>query len=162
MMFAALTSAMIVRKGSSLDWQKLHAALDPLLQYAAAAGQQRYTRNSRRRVASFMGGVESPGESPARWLYVTLGLGLALRGRPVHGVGCSCGPGILSRNQSQQFIFLSVHGHSCAARIGRFGGLIYVIGSSVSLNCGGARWMRHRATGISWTFFGCICSCCFG
>ena len=33
MTFAALTSALIVRKGSSLDWQQLHVAVDPLLQY---------------------------------------------------------------------------------------------------------------------------------
>ena len=42
MMFAAFTSALIVRKGSSLDWQKLHLAVDPLLQHRFAPRQQRH------------------------------------------------------------------------------------------------------------------------
>ena len=39
MTFAALTSALIVRKGSSFDWQSFTLAVDPLPEHGAATGQ---------------------------------------------------------------------------------------------------------------------------
>src|SRR5258708_13134163 len=76
MMFAAFSSALIVRKGSSLDWRTfpLPSVLyfNTLLLLASSVTLE----VSRRRVATFMGGLKSRVESPARWLYITLFLGL--------------------------------------------------------------------------------------
>src|SRR5260370_28399825 len=76
MMFAAFTSALIVRKGSSLDWRSftLRSILyfNTLLLLASSGTLE----VSRRRIATFMGGLRSQVESPARWLYITLFLSL--------------------------------------------------------------------------------------
>src|SRR5437660_9819333 len=76
MMFAAFTSALIVRKGSSLDWR--HFSLPSTLYFNTLLllASSVTLEVSRRRVATFMGGVKNRVESPARWLYVTLVLGL--------------------------------------------------------------------------------------
>ena len=42
MMFAAFTSALIVRKGFIAGLADLHVAVDPLLQHSSAPRQQRY------------------------------------------------------------------------------------------------------------------------
>ena len=76
MMFAAFSSALIVRKGSSLDWQGFTLPsilyLNSLLLIASSVTLE----IARRRVATFMGGLKTQAESPARWLYITLFLGL--------------------------------------------------------------------------------------
>src|SRR6202171_6792709 len=76
MMFAAFTSALIVRKGSSLDWRtfKLPSILFFNTGLLLASGVT--LEVSRRRIAAFMGNLKSQVESPAPWLYVTLSLGL--------------------------------------------------------------------------------------
>ena len=76
MTFAALTSAMIVRKGASLDWRSFTLPSILYLDTALLLGSSVTLEIARRRVARFMGGIVIPGESPARWLYITLGLGL--------------------------------------------------------------------------------------
>src|ERR1700693_5814279 len=76
MMFAAFTSALIVRKGSSLDWRTFTLPsilyFNTLLLLASSVTLE----VSRRRVAPFSGGSKSQVGSPARWLYITLCLGL--------------------------------------------------------------------------------------
>ena len=76
MMFAAFTSALVVRKGSSLDWQSFTLPsilyFNTLLLIASSVTLE----IARRRVTAFMGGLKSQAESPARWLYITLFLGL--------------------------------------------------------------------------------------
>src|ERR1035441_5816029 len=68
MMFAAFTSALFVRKGSSLDWQGFTMPsilyFNTLLLLASSVTLE----VSRRRIAAFMGGLKSQVESPARWL----------------------------------------------------------------------------------------------
>src|ERR1700719_3436223 len=76
MTFAALTSALIVRKGSSLDWQSFSLPGMLYLNTVLLLGSSVTLEIARRRVATFMGGAAVPGESPARWLYVTLMLGV--------------------------------------------------------------------------------------
>lgn len=75
MMFAAFTSALIVRQGAGNDWQ--HLALPRILFFntlvlLASSGTLELAR---RRVAIFMGPLGSQEEHPARWLYTTLLLG---------------------------------------------------------------------------------------
>ena len=76
MMFAAFTSALVVRQGSALDWRHFTFRpclyLNTLLLFASS-----FTLEvARRRIAAFMGGPRSKADHPASWLYVTLGLGL--------------------------------------------------------------------------------------
>src|SRR5260370_39096397 len=76
MSFAAFTSALIVRQASALDWR--HFSLPSVLYgntlviFASSVTLE----ISRRQVATFMGGLRAQGARPARWLYVTLFLGL--------------------------------------------------------------------------------------
>ncbi len=76
MSFAAFTSALIVRKGASLDWR--HFTLPSILYFNTILllTSSVTLEVARRRVAVFMAGVKTQAESPARWLYVTLFLGL--------------------------------------------------------------------------------------
>src|ERR1700722_12092732 len=76
MMFAAFTSALVVRKGASLDWR--HFALPSILYFNTflLLMSSVTLEVARRRVTAFMGGLRSKNESPARWLYITLFLGL--------------------------------------------------------------------------------------
>ena len=85
MTFAALTSALIVRKGSSLDWQSFTLPSILYLNTALILCSSVTLEIARRRVATFMGGVAIPGESPARWLYITL-VRFALCNRPVRSL----------------------------------------------------------------------------
>src|SRR5277367_5212600 len=76
MMFAAFTSALVVRKGSSLDWQTFTLPsilyINTLLLIASGVTLE----IARRRITTFMGRPQNQVASPALWLYVTLFLGL--------------------------------------------------------------------------------------
>ena len=81
MMFAAFTSALIVRKGSSQDWQSF--TLPSILYFNTflLLVSSVTLEVARRRVAAFMGALrthaaQNSTASPARWLYITLFLGL--------------------------------------------------------------------------------------
>src|ERR1700674_4717028 len=76
MMFAAFSSALIVRKGSSMDWQSF--ALPSILYFNTFVllVSSLTLEIARRRVNAFMRGARSEAERPALWLYVTLALGL--------------------------------------------------------------------------------------
>ena len=163
MTFAALTSALIVRKGASLDWQSFTLPSILYLNTALLLGSSVTLEIARRRVATFMGGVAIPGESPARWLYITLGLGLLfVTGQYVAWSRLRAEGLYLATNPSSSFFYLLTAAH-VAARAGRPGRIgLRDPQSSRSPNCGGARWMQRRATGTSWTCSGCICCCCFG
>src|SRR5438874_1102836 len=76
MMFAAFTSALVVRQGSAPDWRHFSLPsvmyVNTLLLFASS-----FTLEvSRRRIATFMNGARNQADNPARWLNATLGLGL--------------------------------------------------------------------------------------
>jgi cytochrome c oxidase subunit 3 len=127
MMFAAFTSALIVRKGSSLDWQtfKLPSILyfNTLLLLASSVTLE----VSRRRIATFMGGLKSQVESPARWLYITLFLGLLfVAGQYAAWTRLRAEGLYLATNPSSSFFYLLTAAHALHV-LGGLGGLIYVI-----------------------------------
>jgi cytochrome c oxidase subunit 3 len=127
MTFAALTSAMIVRKGSSLDWQ--HFTLPSILYFNTVLllGSSVALEIARRRVAGFMGGLRIPGESPARWLYITLVFGLLfVIGQYVAWVRLSAQGLYLATNASSSFFYLLTAAHVLHV-LGGLGGLLYVI-----------------------------------
>ena len=128
MTFAALTSALIVRKGSSLDWQ--HFTLPSILYFNTVLllGSSVTLEIARRRVAAFMGGIAIPGESPARWLYITLVFGLLfVIGQYVAWARLSAEGLYLATNPSSSFFYVLTATHALHV-LGGLGGLLYVIG----------------------------------
>jgi cytochrome c oxidase subunit 3 len=127
MMFAAFTSALIVRKGSSLDWRtfKLPSILFFNTGLLLASGVT--LEVSRRRIASFMGDVNNQVESPARWLYVTLFLGLLfVAGQYVAWSQLSAQGLYLATNPSSSFFYVLTATHALHV-LGGLAGLGYVI-----------------------------------
>jgi cytochrome c oxidase subunit III len=126
MMFAAFSSALIVRKASQ-DWQGFNLPailyLNTLLLFASSVTLE----VARRRIASFMGGLRTQSEHPARWLYITLVLGLLfvagqyIAWRELRAQGL-----YLATNPSSSFFYLLTATHALHI-FGGLVGLLYVI-----------------------------------
>jgi cytochrome c oxidase subunit III len=128
MMFAALTSALVVRKGSSLDWQSFTLPSILYLNTALLLGSSVTLEIARRRVARIMGGLAIPGESPARWLYITLVFGLLfVAGQYVAWNRLRAEGLYLATNPSSSFFYLLTAAHVLHV-LGGLIGLLYVIG----------------------------------
>lgn len=127
MMFAAFSSALIVRKGSSLDWQTFTLPSILYLNTLILLASSVTLEISRRRVAAFMGGLKSHAESPARWLYITLILGLLFVAGQYVAWSQLRGEGMyLATNPSSSFFYVLTATHALHV-LGGLGGLIYVI-----------------------------------
>jgi cytochrome c oxidase subunit III len=127
MTFAALTSALIVRKGSSLDWQSFTLPSILYLNTALILFSSATLEMARRRVASYMGGIAVPGESPARWLYITLVFGLLfVTGQYVAWTRLRAEGLYLATNPSSSFFYLLTAAHVLHV-LGGLIGLLYVI-----------------------------------
>jgi len=153
MMFAAFTSALIVRKGASLDWRGFRLPpvlyLNTLLLIASSVTLEA----GRRRVAAFMGGLKTLGESPARWLYITLSLGLLfVAGQYVAWLQLRAEGLYLATNPSSSFFYLLTAVHALHV-LGGLGGLIYVIRK---LSNSSLRRNQLVATARYWHFMGAL------
>ena len=127
MMFAAFSSALIVRKGSSLDWQTFTLPSILYFNTLILLASSVTLEISRRRVAAFMGGLKSHAESPARWLYMTLILGLLFVAGQYVAWSQLRGEGLyLATNPSSSFFYVLTATHALHV-LGGLGGLIYVI-----------------------------------
>ena len=127
MMFAAFTSALVVRKGASLDWR--HFTLPSILYFNTLLllVSSVTLEVSRRRVAAFMGGLRSQSESPARWLYITLSLGLLfVAGQYIAWRQLSAQGLFLATNPSSSFFYVLTAAHALHI-LGGLGGIIFVI-----------------------------------
>jgi len=127
MMFAAFTSALVVRKGSSMDWRtfKLPSILffNTLVLFASSITLE----VSRRRIALFMGKIQEQVESPARWLYLTLCLGvLFVAGQYVAWSQLRAEGLYLATNPSSSFFYVLTVTHALHV-LGGLGGLVYVM-----------------------------------
>jgi cytochrome c oxidase subunit 3 len=112
MMFAALTSALIVRKGGALDWRHFTLPSILYLNTVVLLASSASLEIARRRVAAFMGGVKATTANPARWLYATLSLGLLfLGGQYVAWRQLSAQGLYLATNPSSSFfyVFTAMH-----------------------------------------------------
>jgi cytochrome c oxidase subunit 3 len=153
MTFAALTSALVVRQGSSQDWQ--HIALPPVLYLNSlllvASGVT--LEVSRRRIAAFMGGIRNQAEKPAHWLYITLGLGLLfVAGQSFAWMQLKSQGFGLATNVSYSFFYVLTVAHALHV-FGGLGGLIRVIGK---LNHSVLRRSTLDATSRYWHFMGAL------
>ena len=150
MMFAALTSALVVRKGS-LDWR--HLALPPILYLNTVVllASSITLEISRRRVAVFMGGRRDQATSPARWLHITLFLGLLfvagqyLAWQQLRGEGL-----YLATNPSSSFFYVLTAAHALHV-VGGLAGLVYV---TRKLNTSVLRRSTLDAASRYWHFMG--------
>src|SRR5271157_522440 len=127
MMFAAFSSALIVRKGSSLDWQTFTLPSILYLNTLILLASSVTLEVSRRRVAAFMGGLKTHTENPARWLYITLSLGLLFVAGQYAAWSQLRAQGLyLATNPSSSFFYVLTATHALHV-LGGLGGLIYVI-----------------------------------
>jgi cytochrome c oxidase subunit 3 len=127
MMFAAFSSALIVRKGSSLDWQTFTLPSVLYLNTLILLASSVTLEVSRRRVVAFMGGLKSQAESPARWLYITFILGLLFVAGQYAAWSQLRAQGLyLATNPSSSFFYVLTATHALHV-MGGLGGLIYVI-----------------------------------
>lgn len=153
MMFAAFTSALFVRKGSSLDWKTF--TLPPVLYFNTLLllASSVTLEVSRRRVAAFMGSMTSQVEDPARWLYITLFLGLLFVGGQYVAWSQLRAEGLyLATNPSSSFFYLLTVTHALHV-LGGLGGLIYIIRK---LSKSVLRRNQVVATARYWHFMGIL------
>ena len=150
MMFAAFTSAFIVRKASQ-DWQTFTLPsilyLNTLLLIASSVTLE----IARRRITTFMGGLKIQVANPARWLHITLFLGLLfVAGQYVAWTQLRADGLYLATNPSSSFFYLLTATHALHV-LGGLGGLIYVIRK---LNKSILRRNQLVATARYWHFMG--------
>jgi cytochrome c oxidase subunit III len=127
MTFAAFTSALVVRQGAAMDWH--HLVLPRILYFNTLAllASSATLEIARRRVAVFMGGLRSLEENPARWLYVTLFLGLIfVVGQYAAWLQLRSQGLYLATNPNSSFFYLLTAIHALHV-LGGLSGLTYVI-----------------------------------
>ncbi len=154
MTFAAFTSALIVRQGGATDWR--HFTLPPVLYLNTLViiASSVTLEISRRRIANFMGGLKDEGnESPGRWLYITLFLGLLfVAGQTVAWMQLRAQGFGLATNISYSFFYVLTVAHALHV-FGGLGGLVRVI---AKLNHSTLRRSTLDATSRYWHFMGVL------
>jgi cytochrome c oxidase subunit 3 len=155
MTFAAFTSALIVRQGSARDWQHFSLPSILYLNTLIIIASSVTLEVARRRVASFMSGlrVKSSAENPARWLYITLFLGLLFVAGQTFAWMQLRSQGLkLATNISYSFFYVLTVAHALHL-LGGLGGLVRVIGK---LNSAVLKRSTLRATSLYWHFMGVL------
>jgi cytochrome c oxidase subunit 3 len=127
MSFAAFTSALIVRQGSATDWRHLTLPgilyLNTLVLFASSIALE----VARPRVSMFMGGQRDQVTSPARWLYITLLLGLLfVAGQYVAWLQLRSQGLYLATNPNSSFFYVLTAMHALHIS-GGLGGLVRVV-----------------------------------
>ncbi|MGB2604773.1 MAG: cytochrome c oxidase subunit 3 [Candidatus Sulfotelmatobacter sp.] len=127
MSFAALTSALVVRQGSGIDWQPI--TLPPILypNTLVLLASSVTLEIARRRMAGYTRGIESQIAAPMRWLLITLSLGLLfVAGQYIAWLQLKAAGLYLATNASSSFFYVFTGLHA-AHVLGGLAGLIYVI-----------------------------------
>jgi cytochrome c oxidase subunit 3 len=157
MTFAAFTSALIVRQGGATDWRHFTLPSVLYLNTLVIVASSITLEISRRRIANFMGGVQDEGKdhaaSPARWLYVTLFLGLLfVAGQTLAWLQLRSQGFGLASNVSYSFFYVLTVAHALHV-LGGLAGLVRVIGK---LHNGVLRRSTLDATSRYWHFIGVL------
>jgi cytochrome c oxidase subunit 3 len=153
MTFAAFTSALVVRQGSARDWQHFTLPSILYLNTLVIIASSVTLEIARRRIAAFMGGVRSHVEAPARWLYITLFLGLLfVAGQTFAWVQLKSQGFGLATNVSYSFFYVLTVAHALHL-LGGLGGLVRVIGK---LNHSVLKRSTLEATSRYWHFMGAL------
>jgi len=127
MSFAALTSALVVRQGTAVDWR--HLTLPPVLYLntLALAGSSVTLEIARCHVAAYARGIEKQIAVPMRWLVATLALGLLfVAGQYAGWLQLRAAGVYLASNPNSSFFYLFTGVHA-AHVLGGLLGLVYVM-----------------------------------
>jgi len=127
MTFAAFTSALMVRQGSAPDWR--HLALPQILYFNTLVliASSVTLEMARRQVGAHMTGPKNQTAAPARWLYVTLFLGLVfVSGQYVAWLQLRAQGLYLATNPNSSFFYVLTAMHGLHL-LGGLGGLVRVI-----------------------------------
>jgi cytochrome c oxidase subunit 3 len=156
MSFAAFTSALIVRQGTA---PLVHITLPPVLYLntLVIVASSFTLEIARRRIAAFMGGglagKAGQQENPARWLYLTLFLGLLfVAGQTFAWMQLKSQGFGLATNISYSFFYVLTVAHALHV-FGGLGGLVRVI---AKLNKSVLRRSTLDATSRYWHFMGVL------
>jgi cytochrome c oxidase subunit 3 len=153
MTFAAFTSALIVRQDGSSDWRHIAIPNILYLNTLIIIASSVTLEVARRRVATFMGGKRDQAESPARWLYITLALGLLfVAGQTFAWVQLRSQGFKLATNISYSFFYVLTVAHALHL-LGGLGGLIRVISK---VNHSVLKRSTLDATSRYWHFMGVL------
>jgi cytochrome c oxidase subunit 3 len=153
MSFAAFTSALIVRQGGSTDWK--HLTLPPILYLntLVLVASSVSLELARRQIGAYMTGPKNQTAPPARWLYVTLGLGLLfVAGQYLAWLQLRAQGLFLATNPNSSFFYVLTGIHALHVS-GGLGGLARVIGR---LNRAVLRKSTLDATSHYWHFMGAL------
>jgi len=127
MSFAAFTSALIVRQGAAPDWRHLTLPRILYLNTLVLLASSVALEVARRRVGAFMSGRRDQTANPARWLYVTLFLGLLfVAGQYVAWMQLHARGLFLATNPNSAFFYVLTAIHALHVS-GGLGGLARVI-----------------------------------
>jgi len=149
MMFAAFTSALIVRQGASMDWQ--HLSVPPILYLNTVLLllSSVTLELARKPIAKYMGGLRNEVKNPAKWLYVTLFLGLMFVGGQYMAWRQLIAKGLyIWTNPNSGFFYVLTAAHAVHI-LGGLGGLVHVIRK---LNAGVLRRSTLVAAARYWHF----------
>jgi cytochrome c oxidase subunit 3 len=126
MSFAALTSALVVRKGGASDWQHFQLPSILYLNTALLIASSFTLEVGRRRISAFMS-MKGAVQNPARWLYITLSLGaLFVIGQYIAWRQLASQGLYLASNPSSSFFYVFTAAHGLHV-IGGLAGLVRVI-----------------------------------
>jgi cytochrome c oxidase subunit III len=153
MSFAAFTSALIVRQGASTDWQ--HLTLPSILYFSTFVllVSSATLEVARRRVGAYMGGRIAQSDSPRRWLYLTLFLGLLfVAGQYMAWLQLRSQGLYLATNPNSSFFYLFTALHALHV-LGGLGALLRVVRK---LGQSTLRRSTLDATAYYWHFMGIL------
>jgi cytochrome c oxidase subunit 3 len=152
MSFAAFTSALVVRQGTA---PLQHISLPPVLYLNTLViiASSVTLEIARRRIAAFMGGKNDRAANPARWLYLTLALGLLfVAGQTFAWVRLRAQGFGLAANISYSFFYVLTVMHALHL-LGGLGGMARVVGK---LRNATLRRSTLDATSRYWHFMGVL------
>lgn len=153
MSFAALTSAMIVRQGTALDWR--HIALPSILYLNTIAllASSITLEAARRKVAAYSRGIETRISIPMLWLLATLTFGLLfVAGQSIAWLQLRAEGLYLASNPNSSFFYLFTGVH--AAHV--LGGLMALVYVTSKLRRGVLRRSTFAAAAQYWHFMGAL------
>jgi cytochrome c oxidase subunit III len=160
MSFAALTSALVVRQGSGMDWR--HLSLPPIL-YAntlVLLASSVTLEMARRRFAGNARGNKDQIAAPMRWLEITLALGLLfVAGQYAAWFQLKAAGLYLATNPNSSFFYVLTGVHALHV-LGGLCGLVYVMSklnhSTLRLGTLAAASQYWHFMDILWLYLLCV------
>jgi cytochrome c oxidase subunit 3 len=155
MMFAAFTSALIVREGSATDWMHITIPRVMYLNTLVLVISSFTLEIARRKVGEYVRGTIASKSVPLRWMYLTLALGLLFVAGQYVAWGQLKAQGIyLATNPTSSFFYVLTVVHVVHVT-GGLAGLVRVI-SKLGTRQPSLRRSTFAATSYYWHFMGAL------